>query len=89
MPEIAEKKKPKQNPPPPPPPPGNKRGTKLKDPNIRQQAYEQYCAHLAKGKSKRSWCFEHPELTCTWETMEKYLEDSAGVRSLKKENSRN
>jgi hypothetical protein len=63
--------------PPPPPPPGNQYGLKLKDPDIRQQAYSQYCDHLAKGKSKRSWCFEHPELTCTWETMEKYLDNEA------------
>jgi len=55
--------------------PGNKNGTKIKDPDIRQEAYRQYCEHLAKGKSKRSWCFEHPELTCTWETFEKYLEN--------------
>jgi hypothetical protein len=62
---------------PPPGPVGNKHGVKLKDPKIRQQAYMQYCQHLANGKSKKSWCFEHPELTCTWETMESYLQDMA------------
>lgn len=61
--------------PPPPPPPGNKRGTKLKDPDVRQEAYKSYCEHLAKGKSKRSWFFEHPELTCTYQTMEDYIKD--------------
>lgn len=60
---------------PTPAPKGNQYGLKLKDPDIRQQAYEQYCEHLAKGKSKKSWYFEHEQLTCTWETMEKYLED--------------
>ena len=45
---------------------GNKNGIKLKDPDIRRIAYQSYCDHLAKGKSKRSWYFEHPELTCTW-----------------------
>jgi hypothetical protein len=54
---------------------GNENGTKLKDEDVRQQAYSQYCEHLAKGKSKRSWYFEHPTLTCTWETMEKYIEN--------------
>src|SRR5208283_2603305 len=54
---------------------GNKNGLKLKDPEVRQQAYESYCKHLAKGKSKRSWYFEHPQFTCTWQTFEKYLED--------------
>ena len=57
-------------------PSGNQYGVKLKDPSIRQQAYGSYCDHLSKGKSKRSWCFEHPDFTCTWETMEKYLQDS-------------
>lgn len=54
---------------------GNKNGLKLKDPSIRQLAYAQYCEHLAKGKSKKSWYFEHPEFRCTWETIEKYLDD--------------
>lgn len=56
---------------------GNQRGVKLKDPDIKQEAYKQYCTHLAKGKSKRSWCFEHPELTCTHKTFEKYLLDES------------
>jgi hypothetical protein len=54
---------------------GNQNGLKLKDPEIRQFAYSQYCEHLAKGKSKKSWYFDHPQLRCTWETMEKYLVD--------------
>lgn len=54
---------------------GNRNGIKLKDSEIRQLAYTQYCEHLAKGKSKRSWYFKHPQLSCTWETIEKYLLD--------------
>jgi hypothetical protein len=54
---------------------GNKNGVKLKDPEVRQNAYKSYCEHLAKGKSKRSWCFEHPQLTCTWQTIEEYIKD--------------
>jgi hypothetical protein len=65
-------------------PKGNKYGLKLKDPDIRQIAYDDYCAHLAKGKSKRSWCFEHKDLTCTWETMEKYLKDETEFDPIKK-----
>lgn len=56
-------------------PMGNKNGLKLKAPEIRQLAYMQYCDHLAKGKSKRSFYFDHPQLRCTWETLEKYLSD--------------
>jgi hypothetical protein len=53
--------------------PGNKNGVKLKDPDVRQEAYRQYCAHIASGESKESFVFEHAELTCTHQTMEKYI----------------
>jgi hypothetical protein len=66
---------------------GNKNGLKLKKPEVRQQAYQSYCDHLAKGKSKRSWCFEHPEFSCTWETIEKYLEDEVEFDPLQKKMS--
>lgn len=65
-------------------PTGNKNGIKLKDPNIRQLAYLQYCSHLARGKSKKSWYFEHPEFRCTWETLEKYLNDEVEFDPLHK-----
>lgn len=55
---------------------GNKYRMALKDPDIRQKAYEQYCAHLAKGLSKKTWVFKHPEFTCTAETFDKYLKDT-------------
>lgn len=60
-------------------PTGNKNGTKLKEADHRQEAYEQYCAHLAAGYSKKSWCYRHPtdiNKSCTYQTMEKYMEDS-------------
>ena len=53
--------------------PGNQNGLKLKDPEIRQEAYKQYCQHIASGESKESFVFQHPELTCTHQTMEKYI----------------
>jgi hypothetical protein len=71
--------------PPPPPPKGNKYGLKLKDPQIRQLAYEQYCEHLAKGKSKKSWYFEHPEFSCTWQTMEEYINNQAEFNPLQRQ----
>jgi hypothetical protein len=57
-------------------PKGNKNATKLKTPELKAEAYKQYCAHLARGKSKKSWCFEHPDLTLTFETMDKYIDGS-------------
>ena len=65
--------------------PGNKHGLKLKSPEIRQLAYKQYCEHLAKGKTKRSWRFRHPEHSCTWETMEKYIKDETEFDPIHKE----
>ena len=52
---------------------GHKNAQKLKTPDLKQLAYDQYCAHIASGMVKKSWYFEHPELTLTWETMEKYI----------------
>lgn len=60
-------------------PAGNKYGTKLKDPNYRQLAYEQWCKHISEGYSKKSWHFKHPtdksKCIC-WETMERYIEEN-------------
>lgn len=56
-------------------PEGNQNGVKLKDPDVRQDAYRQFCAHIAKGKSKKSFVFKHPDLTCCWETVDKYIKE--------------
>lgn len=67
-------------------PKGNNFAKKLKTPELKEEAYRQYCEHLAKGKSKRSWYFEHPELTMTWETMEKYIaQNKQDFEPIKKE----
>ena len=54
---------------------GNQNGVKLKDSDIRQAAYKAYCEHLAKGKSKRSFVFRHPEFSCHYLTLESYMKD--------------
>lgn len=56
-------------------PVGNNYGTKLKEPDIRQEAYKQYCEWIAKGESKEAWTFQHGDLKCTHRTMEKYIRD--------------
>ena len=53
--------------------PGNQNGVKLKDPEVRQSAYKFYCEWIAMGRSKEGWKFQHPELSCTHKTMEKYI----------------
>ncbi len=55
---------------------GNENGLKLKEPDIRKQAYNQYCAWIAKGEPKEAWTFRHPELSCTYKTMEKYIKEN-------------
>jgi len=66
-------------------PKGNKNNQKLKTSDLKQEAYKQYCEHLAKGKSKRSWTFKHPELSLTWERMEKYIADEIELDPIQKE----
>lgn len=56
--------------------PGNKRGLKLKDPDVRQEAFKQYCDHLASGYPKEAFYFDHPIHSVTWETMDKYIEEN-------------
>lgn len=57
-------------------PKGNKLGTKLKDKDVRQEAYKQYCNHIASGECKESFVFEHPTLTVTYKTMERYIREN-------------
>lgn len=57
-------------------PPNNKNGVKLKDPAIRQEAYRQYCAWIAQGKSKESFYFEHPEFTVCHKTIARYIDEN-------------
>jgi hypothetical protein len=54
-------------------PKGNKNAIKLKTPEMKKEAYRQYCEFIALGHSKDEWVFEHPEITLTSETMEKYI----------------
>lgn len=57
-------------------PKGNKSATKLKTPDLKRDAYAQYCAWIATGKSKESWRFKHPDMSLTHKTMEKYISQS-------------
>jgi hypothetical protein len=54
---------------------GNQNATKLKTPELKEEAYRQYCDYIAKGLSKEGWYFDHPEFSLTWETMEKYIKE--------------
>lgn len=64
--------------PPPPPPLGNKRGTKLKNPDVRQLAYDEYCKHIASGYPKEAFFFDHPDHSVSWKTMDRYISENPG-----------
>lgn len=53
--------------------PGNKNAVKLKDLEVKKEAYRQYCAHLASGYPKESFFLNHPTLSCCYKTIEKYI----------------
>ena len=55
---------------------GNQNSVAIKDPDIRKKAYKQYCDHIASGLSKVNFYFEHPDLTCTYATLEKYIAEN-------------
>lgn len=53
--------------------PGNKNGLKIKDQDLRQKAYKQYCEWLSQGKSGRSFTFVEGDLMCTGQTIQHYM----------------
>jgi hypothetical protein len=55
---------------------GNDYAVAIKCPEMRKRAYLKYCAHLAKGKSKRSFVFREGDVTCIYLTLEKYIKES-------------
>jgi hypothetical protein len=55
--------------------PGNAWARKLDTPELRQQAYQDYCEHIATGLSRDCWVFNHPDIDLTSETMERYIKD--------------
>lgn len=59
-----------------PAPFGNKNGIKLKSPDIRQEAYKKYCEWIASGMPRKAWSFKHPEFTCSYRTMDKYIAEN-------------
>jgi hypothetical protein len=60
----------------PPAPPGNKLAVKLKDPTVRQEAFEQFCRHIASGLPKEAFFFDHPTHSVCWKTMERYITEN-------------
>lgn len=85
---MVKKPRKKQNHPKPNPNkarPGNLSAVKLKTDELKLKAYEAYCAHLAKGKSKKSFWYEEGDISAGWMTMEKYISESSVLNPNKKE----
>jgi hypothetical protein len=60
--------------------PGNKAAVKLVSNELKIEAYADYCAHIAKGLTKKSWYFKDEErMLCTWQTLEKYMKEDEDV----------
>jgi hypothetical protein len=55
---------------------GNTFATKLKDADVRQEAYRQYCQHIAEGWPKEAFFFDHPTHSVCWKTMERYITEN-------------
>ncbi len=67
-------------------PEGNQFARKLTSPELKAEAYRQYCTHIAGGASKDSFVFDHPEIQLTSRTMEKYIcEEPEDFPSIHKE----
>jgi hypothetical protein len=59
---------------------GNQNAVKLVSIELKLEAYADYCAHIAKGLSKKSWYFkDESRLLCTYQTLEKYMKEDENV----------
>lgn len=57
-------------------PKGNKNAVKLDSPELKHEAYRQYCAHLAEGYAQESFVFVHPEISITYKTLNKHIAEN-------------
>lgn len=58
-------------------PKGSKNCEKLSTPELRREAYEDFCAHVAKGKNKSSWYFKHEYAGVGYRRLQAYLKEYA------------
>lgn len=59
--------------------PGNELAKKLVSDEMKREAYKQYCEHIAKGYPRKAWRFRHPDVSITWNTIEKYIKEEPEV----------
>lgn len=55
--------------------PGSNTGLKIKDDELKVEAYKSYCEHIAQGYPREAWHFEHPKYPICSDTMDTYIKD--------------
>lgn len=60
---------------------GNTYAKKLVTIELKKEVFASYLAHIAKGKSKKSWWFDNGEITITWQCMDSYIRDEPSLFS--------
>lgn len=59
---------------------GNKYAVKLVSVELKKEAYEDYCKHVASGLSKDTWYFkDEKRLLCTYKCIEAYMKEDPVV----------
>jgi len=67
-----------------PAPKKNNYNAALKNKEIKEKVYKDYCDHLAKGKMARSWCYNKDGIQLTYESMERYIREDEDLDPAKK-----
>ena len=57
-------------------PEGNDFGLAIKDPEMRQRAFKDFCRHIAEGYPVGAWSYREGEIGCVWRTMLSYLDNN-------------
>nr|CAB4126388.1 hypothetical protein UFOVP88_37 [uncultured Caudovirales phage] len=56
---------------------GNEKAKKLKTPDLRKEAYRQFCEHIAQGYPIKAWSFKYGDLIMSWRCMLGYIKQHA------------
>lgn len=64
---------------------GNNYATKLKTKEDKDKVYKDYCEHIAKGRSHKSWYYDKDNLKLTWVSIENYIKEDKDFDPYNKE----
>jgi len=66
-------------------PMGNQNNKKLKSKEIKTKVYKDYCEHIARGYSHKSWSYDKNGLTLSWVSIETYIKNDIDFDTVHKE----